>query len=101
MADREDLSAAGDQASSDEETVKGDRESEHIAEILEEERLGHPTPVPLGNGSVTNRYREILQGQEDGSSEEGSVLDAVPKRVGSPIDSLLSVPDDSPSAQVR
>ncbi|KAM0335359.1 hypothetical protein ACHAQA_000404 [Verticillium albo-atrum] len=44
----------------------------------------------------SSRYRQILRDQVDDISEDGSV-DAVPRRVGSPIDSLLSVPDDTPS----
>jgi len=66
-----------------------------IVELLQEERGGALTPNPLGN--VPNRYH-ILQ-QTDNQSEDGS-LDGLPRRAGSPIDSLLSHPDDSPSIQV-
>ncbi|KAH9220536.1 vacuolar assembly/sorting protein-like protein VPS8 [Leptodontidium sp. 2 PMI_412] len=65
-----------------------------IVELLEEARDDAPTPEQLGNG--TNRYKAARQ--IDSPSEDGS-LDALPQRAGSPIDSLLSVPDDSPSVQ--
>ncbi|RAL67991.1 hypothetical protein DID88_008715 [Monilinia fructigena] len=48
----------------------------------------------LGDG--TNRYKQVQNAEnvsEDGSSG------APPRRINSPIDSILSVPDDSPSAQ--
>lgn len=102
MADEPELSPPGDQSSSDEETVKGD-EGGHVTDILEEERLAAGTPVlTMGNGSLAHRYRDIVKAEAaaDTSSETGSV-DAIPRRAGSPIDSLLSVPDDSPSIQVR
>lgn len=66
-----------------------------ISELLQEEREGASTPEQLGNG--VNRYKAVQQ--PESASEDGS-LDTVPRRAGSPIDSLLSVPDDSPSVQV-
>lgn len=66
-----------------------------IAELLQEERENTITPEPLGNG--TNRYKAT---QDLGSPSEDGSLDALPRRVGSPIDSMLSIPDDSPSVQV-
>lgn len=65
-----------------------------ISELLQEEREGASTPQQLGNG--VNRYKAV---QQEASSEDGS-LETLPRRTGSPIDSLLSVPDDSPSIQV-
>lgn len=65
-----------------------------IAELLQEERENTITPEPLGNG--TNRYKAT---QDLGSPSEDGSLDALPRRVGSPIDSMLSIPDDSPSVQ--
>jgi vacuolar protein sorting-associated protein 8 len=70
----------------------GDR----IVELLQEERDDASTPPQLGNG--TNRYK--ANRQLGNVSEDGS-LEAPPKRTGSPIDSLLSIPDDTPSVQVR
>jgi hypothetical protein len=66
-----------------------------IVELLQEELEQLPTPLPLGNG--TNIYKEARN--LENLSEDGSV-DALPKRAGSPIDSLLSIPDDTPSIQV-
>ena len=66
-----------------------------IAELLQEERGAAPTPQPLGNG--TNPYKGAQQ--IDNGSEDGSV-ETLPRREASPIDSLLSIPDDSPSVQV-
>ncbi|CZT47030.1 related to VPS8-vacuolar sorting protein, 134 kD [Rhynchosporium secalis] len=65
-----------------------------VVEFLEEARDNDPTPEQLGNG--TSQYKDA--GQIDSPSEEESI-DALPRRAGSPIDSLLSIPDDSPSVQ--
>jgi hypothetical protein len=66
-----------------------------IVELFQEERESASTPPQLGNG--TNRYKTVQH--IDSPSEDGS-LEALPRRSRSPIDSLLSVPDDSPSVQV-
>ncbi|KAI4595789.1 Vacuolar protein sorting-associated protein 8 [Pestalotiopsis sp. 9143b] len=85
-------------ASSDEETIKGDQEQDHIAEILEEERQEDATIAPSdSHGAIATRYRQLLREQDD-ASDSGSA-EGIPRRAGSPIDSLLSVPDDSPSVQ--
>ncbi|QSZ29312.1 hypothetical protein DSL72_003825 [Monilinia vaccinii-corymbosi] len=74
----------------DVEHLVGDR----IAELLQEETdEGISTPRKLGNG--TNRYKQV-QGAEN-ISEDESV--GAPRRINSPIDSILSIPDDPPSAQ--
>lgn len=65
-----------------------------IAQLLQEEKGAAPTPQPLGNG--TNRYKAAQQ--RDDGSEDGSV-ETLPHRKGSPADSVLSIPDDSPSVQ--
>ncbi|KAI1761655.1 Golgi CORVET complex core vacuolar protein 8-domain-containing protein [Hypoxylon sp. FL1150] len=95
--DHIDLSPDGDAASSDEETIKGDRDQDHIAEIVQEERQEIAASKAHENGVLVNRYRQLLHDRDD-VSEEGS-NDGLPRRVGSPLDSLLSVPDDSPSIQ--
>ncbi|KAK8103884.1 vacuolar protein sorting-associated protein 9a [Apiospora kogelbergensis] len=87
----------GDNVSSDEETIKGDRDQEHIAEVLEEERREDAADLLSENhGPLANRYRQLLRDQDD-TSESGA--EGLPRRVGSPIDSLLSVPDDAHSIQ--
>lgn len=100
MADNIDPYPAEDPAaSSDEETIKGDQEQDHIAEILEEERQEDATIAPSdSHGAIATRYRQLLREQDD-ASDSGSA-EGLPRRAGSPIDSLLSVPDDSPSVQV-
>ncbi|KAI0380227.1 Golgi CORVET complex core vacuolar protein 8-domain-containing protein [Hypomontagnella monticulosa] len=100
--DHLDLPPDGEDApSSDEETIKGEREQDHIqdeiADIIEEERKGIISEEPAENGVVANRYRQLLRDRDD-ASEEGSA-EGIPRRAGSPIDSLLSIPDDSPSLQ--
>jgi hypothetical protein len=93
-----DLFPPGDDVSSDEETIRGDRDQDLIADILEEERQEDAAEPTASTGAVANRYRQLLQDQEN-ASDSGSA-EGLPRRVGSPIDSLLSVPDDSPSVQV-
>lgn len=116
MADSEDLSLAGDVGLDNGDTINDaptlagtdvDADADAGNDGLLEDGDGpdrHLTPVPIGNGSVTNRYREIMQQQHQDSSDVsslgGSSLHGLPKRAGSPIDSVLSGPDDTPSIQV-
>ncbi|TVY46535.1 Vacuolar protein sorting-associated protein-like protein [Lachnellula occidentalis] len=90
-----DVANGGQLAAADEESG-GAREGEgRIVELLQEEQGGTSTPPhKLGNG--TNRYRATEP--VESASEDGS-MDNVPQRIGSPMDSLLSIPDDSPSVQ--
>lgn len=67
----------------------------HISELLEEE-LQHSSEQPPETDGLANRYKEISQEEEDAVSDNGSP-DALPKRVGSPGDSVV---DESPSVQV-
>lgn len=113
MADPEDLSLAGDVDSDNGDTINDAPEEAGVGvgrgavgslDSDDDEPDHHPAPVAIGNGSVTNRYREIMQQQhQDGSdvsSLENSSFHGLPKRAGSPIDSVLSGPDDTPSIQV-
>jgi vacuolar protein sorting-associated protein 8 len=79
----------------DEESNNGRREGGRIVELLQEEREGTSTPQKVGNG--TKRYRAAQP--VESASEDGS-MDDVPRRAESPIESVLSIPDDSPSVQV-
>jgi hypothetical protein len=102
MADEPELARADDQgsSSSDEETVKGDRDEDHIADILEEEEVDSgPTVHPAGPSFIAHRYRELVEAEHETPSEDGST-DALPRLAASPMGSMLSVPDDSPSVQV-
>lgn len=99
--DHVDLSPDGDTASSDDETIKGDLDQGHIADVLEEELHDDVSNSPPVQGSIAaSRYHQLLRDQAD-VSDAGSSMDGLPRRAGSPIGSLLSVPDDSPSVQVR
>lgn len=106
MADPEDLSPEREVGSDLGEMVKDARDEaeDDVAQLVEEEMQDHHTPVEIGNGSVANRYRQILhethQDGSDMSSLGGSSLQGLPKRAGSPIDSVMSGPDDTPSIQV-
>lgn len=100
MADEPELSRTEDQDSSDDDTIRGEQAADHIAEILEEELRAPSTPTPLGNGSIAHRYREITKENEADTVSENGSTDAIPRRAGSPIDSLMSTPDDTPSVQV-
>lgn len=84
-----------DTANTPTEIDHGSPAAGRIVELLEEAREAAPTPERLGNG--LNRYKAAQQ--QDSTSEDGSV-DAVPGRAGSPMDSVLSIPDDPPSVQV-
>lgn len=87
-------------SSSDEETVKGDRDEDQIANILEEEDSEHGSGAPsAGPSSAAHRYRELLEPEPEAPSEDGST-DAIPRLAVSPMGSMLSVPDDTPSVQV-
>lgn len=70
----------------------------HISDLLEEELRQTSEEPPESNG-LGNRYKAILQEEADAVSENGSA-DALPRRTGSPLDSTVSIPDDSPSVQV-
>lgn len=70
-------------------------EGRHISELLEEAREAPSTPQAISNG--TNRYKAARD--MESASEDGS-LDALPRGVPSPIESVMSIPDDTPSIQV-
>jgi hypothetical protein len=87
-------------SSSDDETVKGDRDEDHIADALDDEQRSTDSPMPsAGPSSIAHRYRELVEAERETASELGST-DSIPRLAGSPRDSMLSVPDDSPSIQV-
>ncbi|KAI1421382.1 vacuolar assembly/sorting protein VPS8 [Xylaria sp. FL1777] len=94
--DQLDLFPDGDAVSSDEETIKGDLDQGHIAEASEEE-IGEDASdlLPVQGSVAASRYRQLLRDQAD-VSDEGSSMDGLPRRAGSPIN---SIPDDSPSVQ--
>lgn len=88
-----------DASSSDGDTIKPDQDD--VADILENEAQSPVTQdPPIGVSSVKSRYRELAEAaQQETTSDDGST-DTFPRRTASPIDSNVSIPDDSPSAQV-
>ncbi|KAK4241552.1 Golgi CORVET complex core vacuolar protein 8-domain-containing protein [Achaetomium macrosporum] len=100
MADEPELAGAdGQSSSSDEETVKGDRDEDHIADILEEEDRPSEPPTPgAGPSSSAHPSRELVEAEHETVSENGTT-DAIPRLAASPMGSMLSVPDDTPSLQ--
>lgn len=94
--DQIDLSPGADRVFSDEETITGN--GDHIADILEEERREDATAAPETDGPLANHFRQLLRDNDD-ASDTGSA-EGLPRRAGSPIDSLLSAQDGSPSVQV-
>lgn len=72
----------------------------HISELLELERQ-QSSEQQAGDTDtgVVNRYKQLAHGETDAASDNGSA-DALPRRAGSPVDSSLSIPDDTPSVQV-
>ncbi|PNY24532.1 Vacuolar protein sorting-associated protein 8 [Tolypocladium capitatum] len=60
-------------------------------------------PTETGTELTTKRHRDAVRDQPDDASEvssmDASLVDAVPRRAGSPVDSVMSGPVDSPSVQ--
>ncbi|KAI1323533.1 Golgi CORVET complex core vacuolar protein 8-domain-containing protein [Xylariaceae sp. FL0255] len=103
--DRPDLPAGDDgdaasSSSSDNDTIKPDLDQTHIEQVLEEELEDVIANAPPEPTPAAAHYRQLLREQGDNISDGGSVsVDGLPRRAVSPIGSLLSVPDDSPSVQ--
>jgi vacuolar protein sorting-associated protein 8 len=92
-------STAGEQSSSDDETIHGDPAQEDIAEVLEQVNLVDEAESDAAPEAGSNRYRQLLHDKDDVS--EGGSNEGLPRRARSPMDdSVLSGPDDSPSVQV-
>lgn len=106
----EDQSSLDDQAHNDQDNVlEGDRNHDRTtAGSMGEENQGEQEMTnfssPIENGAISKRYGEIIHDQAVKESEESSddtgSLGAIAKRPRSPVESLLSVPDDTPSIQV-
>ena len=112
MADQTEMSPPGDQSSDHEELTANPTNDDAAYDDVEADvphlggqEMEDRTPAEgVGNGSLGSRYREILKDQREASSEVSSLdadsVDAAPRRAVSPIDSLMSGPDDTPSVQV-
>ena len=97
MAGPEDKIAATDErGSSDDESVNSALNGDDVPYLDSAE-----APVELQDASARRRQGQEVreEGSEMGSIDAGSV-DALPRRVESPIDSVMSGPDDTPSIQV-
>lgn len=70
----------------------------HISDLLEEERQQDST-LPSEENGLAHRYKRLAEEELEATSDNGSV-DALPRRTGSPVDSMMSIPDRSPSVQV-
>ena len=108
MADPEDLSLSGDQASSDEETLTRaqDEGGDLVAQLGGDKPIDATAGVEGTGTAISHRYREIMQEQQDDDdagldSADAASVDAIPRRPASPMDSVLSGPDDTPSVQVH
>lgn len=70
----------------------------HISDLLEEERQQDST-LPSEENGLAHRYKKLAEEEAEATSDNGSG-DALPRRAGSPVDSMVSIPDRSPSVQV-
>lgn len=92
-----DVTDRGQDGISRSESENREEESQgRIVELLQEEREDASASQSVGNG--TNRYKAAREMESD--SQDGSE-DTLPRRPESPIESVMSIPDDSPSVQVR
>lgn len=96
-----DMPAGRNYASDDEPpSDQGDHEEgRRIADLLQEERR-QSSEQPREDSAVIKRYKELGHEESEAVSDNGSA-EALPRRAGSPVGSTLSIPDDTPSVQVR
>lgn len=94
MADPPSVQDPGDEQQEPAEQVA----DHHISDLLEEERQQDSALPSEGNG-LAHRYKKLAEEELEATSDNGSV-DALPRRAGSPVDSMISIPDRSPSVQV-
>lgn len=102
MVDSEDLSPnAGDKGSTDTDGPAATRNGdEDVAQLVADDATPGEEPV-LTLDEPKKTLGDALHEAEELSSIDGASVDALPRRAGSPIDSLMSGPDDSPSIQVQ
>ncbi|PKS08246.1 hypothetical protein jhhlp_005189 [Lomentospora prolificans] len=85
---------AEDDSSNDRDTIRGETDTGAVDTLFAGDEPSTPVAlVPTRDGSAIDRYCQILQDRIDQQSDDGSI-DDVPRRVGSPMGSVLSVPDD-------
>ena len=105
MADPEEKPAVpGEHDARDEEAVADALNGDDVPQLDSPDFEGDAAPLELQDNNASAQGSQRLEVHLDGS-ELGSIdaesVDALPRRVGSPLDSMLSGPDDTPSVQVR
>lgn len=103
MDDPEDKTpAAAEHDMSDDEAARAALDNDDVPQLEPQDAQDGAAPQELTDIPVRSRPRmeAFEEGSEMGSLDGGSV-DALPRRVDSPIDSVLSGPDETPSVQVR
>ncbi|KAL2156851.1 hypothetical protein VTH06DRAFT_3064 [Thermothelomyces fergusii] len=112
IPDEPELQPADDagSGSDDGETVKGEGDEDRLADVLDQGELQTDSDAPRAAGSgpssIAHRYGELVEAgrqtpsEEDDDHDDDGSTDAAPRVAVSPIGSLLSVPDDTPSIQV-
>ena len=103
MEDLEDLSPAGDQASSDGAIITdaAPTADEDVAQLAGNESPAVADEAPAVKLQRTATGDALPEEGEEMSSVDGFSVDALPRRAASPIDSIMSGHDDSHSMQVR
>lgn len=100
MPDSEDPTpSVGDTASDDGTTPMTRNRDEDVAQLVPGE-LARDEGPELTLDEPKKILGDALEDAEELSSVDGASVDAIPRRAGSPIDSVMSGPDDSPSVQV-
>uniref|UniRef100_A0A8H7N7J0 Uncharacterized protein n=1 Tax=Bionectria ochroleuca TaxID=29856 RepID=A0A8H7N7J0_BIOOC len=93
----------GDQSSADEESANAPQHLDPDVPQLQVNDEDDPASQELLDFAPAGSARPLSQELQEEGSELGSVnassVDAPPRRAGSPIDSILSGPDDTPSVQ--
>ncbi|CAH0056633.1 unnamed protein product [Clonostachys solani] len=93
----------GDQSSADEESANAPQHFDPDVPQLQVNDEDDPASQELLDFAPASSARPLSQELQEEGSELGSVnassVDAPPRRAGSPIDSVLSGPDDTPSVQ--
>jgi hypothetical protein len=101
MGNSEDLSpASGDKAPNNQDGLIATRnDDEDVAQLVRDDETPEEGPA-VTLEEPRKILGEALDDGEEMSSVDGTSVDAIPRRAGSPIDSITSGPDDSPSVQV-
>lgn len=101
MADMLDLPSAQDDGQ------QGGSDDHHITELLEQERRRstdgsqEEEDEQEDDTGIVNRYKQLAQNDDLDASSDNLSVDVLPRGVASPVDSIASIPDDTPSIQVR